>query len=56
MTDNIDRVAINRLELDNDKVKLRDITLEDLELNLFGKILKVDKVEIDEIELDKNNI
>lgn len=53
MADNVDHIKVRKIEVNNDKVVIKDITLEDLELNLFGKIIKIIKVEINEIELDK---
>lgn len=56
MSDNIDFISIKKLEVNNDKVVIKDITLEDLEFNFLGKVIKINKVKIDELELDKFNL
>lgn len=53
MTDNIDDIKVKSIEVNHEKVVMKDVTLEDIEINFFGRIIKINKIEIDEIELDK---
>lgn len=56
MSDKIEKIFINKLEIEEKKVQLKHVVLEDIEINLGGKILKVNKLEIDEMELDRENL
>jgi hypothetical protein len=56
LSDKIEKIFINKLEIEEKKVQLKHVVLEDIEINLGGKILKVNKLEIDEMELDRENL